>query len=96
MRKATTSLTRSGTAVELLPTSNQEDEATLTGVGPRRKYEIKHEFTRSRRSERMNPTMKIKKGIREGKLPGAIRVEAMGVVEAGVVGIVMFATVLGS
>ena len=40
MKKAATSLARSGTVAELLPTSNREDGDTLTGVGLGKEYEI--------------------------------------------------------
>ena len=97
MKKAATSLTRLGTMAKLLPISNQEDGATLTGVGPRKKYEVEHEFTRDRQSEGTNPTVKIKEDARERKLPGGpVGMGATSVAEVRVVGIAMSAAVLDS
>ena len=96
MKKAVASLAGSRTVVELLPTSNQEDGATSIGVGPQKKYEIEHKFTRNRQSQGMSPIIKIKEGTREGKLLEPIGVGATGVAEAGAVGIVMPAAALGS
>ena len=91
MKKAVASLVGSRTVAELLPTSNQEDGATSTGVRPGKKYEIEHKFTRNRRS-----IIKIKEGTREGKLLEPIGVGATGVAEAGALGIAMPTTTLGS
>ena len=96
MKKAVASLAGSRTVAELLSTSNQEDGATLIGVGPGKKYEIEHKFTRNRRSKGMSPIIKIKEGTREGKLLEPIGVGATGVAEAGALGIAMPTTALGS
>ena len=96
MKKAVASLAGSRTVVELLPTSNQEDGATSIGVGPQKKYEIEHKFTRNRQSQGMSPIIKIKEGTREGKLLEPIGVGATSVAKAGVVGIAMPAATLGS
>ena len=66
MKKAAASLARSRTVAELLPTSNQEDGVTSTGVEPGKKHEIVYKFPRNIRSKGMNPIMKIKEGTREG------------------------------
>ena len=84
--------------VELLPTSNQEVGATLSGVSPEKKYEVQHEFARNRQSEGMDIMMKalIEESTKERKLPGPIGMGAMGIAEEGVVGIARPAIVLGS
>ena len=96
MKKAAASLARSRTVAELLPTSNQEDGVTSTGVEPGKKHEIVYKFPRNIRSKGMNPIMKIKEGTREGKLLAPIGVGATGVAEAGALGIAMPTTTLGS
>ena len=96
MKKAAASLAGSRTVAELLPTSNQEDGVTSTGVGPGKKYEIEYKFTRNRRSKGMSPIMKIKEGTREGKLPEPIGVGATCVAKVKAVGIAMLITALGS
>ena len=68
MKKVVASLVGSRTVAELLLTSNQEDRATSIGVGPGKKYEIEHKFTRNRQSKGMSPIIKIKEVTREGKL----------------------------
>ena len=89
-------LAGSRTVVELLLTSNQEDGATSIGVGPGKKYEIEHKFTRNRRSKGMSLIIKIKEVTREGKLLESIGVGATSVAESGAVGIAMPAVALGS
>ena len=59
--------------------------------------EVRHEFTRDRESERMNTTVNIREDARERKLPiGSVGMGAIGVVKVRIVGITVFAAVLGS
>lgn len=94
MEKAETSLAGSRTVVELLPTSNHEDGATLTEVELGKKYKVKHEFTRDRQSEGTNLIVRIKEDARERKLPRPIGVRATSVAKVGAVGSTMSAAVL--
>jgi len=95
MKKATASLTRS--IAELLPTTNRKDGATSTGVGPGKKYEVRHEFIKDRKSERTNPTVNIREDARERKLPGGpVGMGVIGVAKLRTVGIVMSTAVFGS
>ena len=48
MKKAIASLAESEVVAELLPTSNQEVEATSVGVGPEKEYEVKYELAKGR------------------------------------------------
>ena len=58
VKKAMTSLIESVMVAELLPTLNWKVEATSTGDGPEKKYEVQHEFTRNRENEVMDLMMK--------------------------------------